>query len=96
MAVLSQVCLNIHEGEFVALIGPSGSDKNTLLNVIGLLDRRRGAGRREANEIESRGMPSSGRLSPGAFSLRQKLKAGRARGLGAKRTAIPESRFIAN
>ncbi|QOR71928.1 ABC transporter ATP-binding protein [Ruania alkalisoli] len=33
------VSLQIHRGEFVAIVGPSGSGKSTLLNLIGTLDR---------------------------------------------------------
>ena len=36
---LHGVDLDLHRGEFAALIGPSGSGKSTLLNIIGLLDR---------------------------------------------------------
>jgi len=35
---LSAISLEIHQGEFTALIGPSGSGKTTLLNLIGALD----------------------------------------------------------
>jgi putative ABC transport system ATP-binding protein len=31
--------LELHEGDYVAVVGPSGSGKSTLLNVLGLLDR---------------------------------------------------------
>jgi putative ABC transport system ATP-binding protein len=35
---LSQVNIEIKEGEFVGIMGPSGCGKSTLLNIIGLLD----------------------------------------------------------
>lgn len=31
--------LNVDDGEYIAIMGPSGSGKSSLLNVIGLLDR---------------------------------------------------------
>ena len=37
--VLSDLNLEVPEGEFLALMGPSGSGKSTLLNLIGGLDR---------------------------------------------------------
>ncbi|MEJ5172789.1 MAG: ABC transporter ATP-binding protein [Hydrogenothermaceae bacterium] len=36
--ILKDVDLDIYEGEFVSIIGPSGSGKSSLLYIIGLLD----------------------------------------------------------
>ncbi|MFF2092577.1 ABC transporter ATP-binding protein [Paenibacillus sp. NPDC058174] len=38
VTVLHQVSLQVHRGDFVAIVGPSGSGKSTLMNVIGCLD----------------------------------------------------------
>ena len=35
---LDSVDLDVHEGEFVAVMGPSGSGKSTLMNILGCLD----------------------------------------------------------
>ena len=39
LEVLHGIDLRLQQGEFAALIGPSGGGKSTLLNLIGLLDR---------------------------------------------------------
>lgn len=37
--VLHDIDLTVEEGEFVALMGPSGTGKSTLMNILGCLDR---------------------------------------------------------
>ncbi len=40
--ILNQVNLEIREGEFVTIMGPSGAGKTTLLNILGMLDEASG------------------------------------------------------
>jgi ABC-type lipoprotein export system ATPase subunit len=37
--VLNNLCLDVDEGDSIAIMGPSGSGKTTLMNIIGLLDK---------------------------------------------------------
>ena len=39
LKVLQNIELSIKKGEFVSIMGPSGSGKATLLNLIGCLDK---------------------------------------------------------
>jgi len=39
LQILNGIDLDIHEGEFVAIVGASGSGKSTLMNMIGALDK---------------------------------------------------------
>ena len=39
LQVLKGIDLTIHQGEVVAIVGPSGAGKTTLLQIIGTLDR---------------------------------------------------------
>lgn len=42
LTVLSKISLSIRRGEMIAITGPSGSGKSSLMNIIGLLDRPSG------------------------------------------------------
>ena len=35
--ILNHINLEVHEGEFVAIVGPSGCGKSTLLNIAGMM-----------------------------------------------------------
>ena len=55
--ILEKLCLDIEEGEFVALVGPSGCGKSTLLNVLaGILEPEEG--RVYVNDTEIKGVSS--------------------------------------
>lgn len=55
---LNGIDLNIHAGEFTAIVGPSGSGKTTLLNIIGGLDRP-SSGHVEIGEVDVDALPDS-------------------------------------
>ncbi len=38
VAALQEICLEIHDGEYVAIMGQSGSGKSTLMHILGCLD----------------------------------------------------------
>jgi len=60
---LSQVDLVIHEGDFLAVSGPSGGGKSTLLSIIGLLDSpTKGAYRLDQQPVESLSSAQRARL----------------------------------
>ena len=39
LQVLFDINLEVHAGDFIALLGPSGSGKSTLMNIIGCMDQ---------------------------------------------------------
>ncbi len=39
LEILHGIDLSVYEGEFVAIVGASGSGKSTMMNIIGILDR---------------------------------------------------------
>ncbi len=36
--VLRQISVEVEEGEFITIMGPSGAGKTTLLSILGMLD----------------------------------------------------------
>ena len=38
VTALGGINLDVHDGEFVAVMGPSGSGKSTCMNILGCLD----------------------------------------------------------
>ncbi len=38
LRVLTDACLEVEEGDYLAIMGPSGSGKSTIMNIIGCLD----------------------------------------------------------
>ena len=63
-AGLRGVSLQIHEGEFVALMGASGSGKSTLLHLLGALDTP------DAGQIRFRGESLGNLANPARFRAR--------------------------
>jgi osmoprotectant transport system ATP-binding protein len=54
VAVLDDVCIDVHEGEFLAIVGPSGSGKTTLLRLINrLIEPSSGAVRVGGEDVQS-------------------------------------------
>ncbi len=38
VSVLKDICMEVEQGDYIAIMGPSGSGKTTLMNLIGCLD----------------------------------------------------------
>ena len=55
LEILHKICIDIKEGEFVAIVGSSGAGKSTLMNIIGLLDKPT-KGRYTLNNIDTSDM----------------------------------------
>src|SRR3546814_7276756 len=69
--VLHGLSLDIHAGEFVAIMGASGSGKSTLMNLIGLLDRpTSGSYRFDGAEVSALGPDARALLRREAFGFK--------------------------
>lgn len=55
LEILHKICIDVKEGEFVAIVGSSGAGKSTLMNIIGLLDKPT-EGRYTLNNIDTSDM----------------------------------------
>lgn len=44
LEILHGIDLKVNRGEFVSIVGSSGSGKTTMMNIIGILDRAYGRG----------------------------------------------------
>ena len=68
--ILSQITMNIEEGEFVTILGPSGCGKSTILNILsGILHQDEGTVFVDDKEIKDPGehfayMPQEDLLLP--------------------------------
>jgi macrolide transport system ATP-binding/permease protein len=68
--VLHGIDLEIHAGEFVAIIGASGSGKSTLMNILGCLDRpTSGTYRFSGEDVSGLGRDELARLRREAFGF---------------------------
>ncbi len=58
--ILRDICLNLHNGDFISILGRSGCGKSTLLNILGLIEDRDGGSFLLNGKALRRGMDYSG------------------------------------
>ena len=66
---LRGINLTIERGEFVAVMGSSGSGKSTFMNILGCLDRPTAAITGSKAKKSARSAPTTGRISATSASV---------------------------